>query len=202
MAMARWQASITDDQGNVVPGAMVEVRREDSGGLTQLYSDREGAVAKGNPFAVDGEGFAFFHAYGGAYRVRAYADGFERVWRYVAVGLGAESDLTMAAPAGGWDAGATYAAGSYVFYSGYIFISRTYGNHGNEPDAATPGDTLEWMFAGAAVAGPPGEITGPGGSTDGNAVVFDGSTGTRVRDAGFAPVSAGKSIALTMVFGG
>ncbi len=94
MAMARWQASITDAAGNVVPGAMVEVRRE-GGSLVQLYSDRAGTIAKGNPFAADSDGFAFFHAPGGAYRVRAYAGAFERIWRYVAVGLGAESDLTI-----------------------------------------------------------------------------------------------------------
>lgn len=94
MAMARWQASVTDAAGNVVPGAMVEVRRE-GGGLVQLYSDRAGTIAKGNPFAADSDGFAFFHAPGGAYRVRAYAGAFERIWRYVAVGLGGESDLTI-----------------------------------------------------------------------------------------------------------
>lgn len=93
MAMARWQATITDAAGNVVPGAMVEIRVE-GGGLVQVYSDRAGTAALGNPFAADSSGFAFFHAPGGSYRVRAYSGEFERVWRYVAVGLGAESDLT------------------------------------------------------------------------------------------------------------
>lgn len=94
MTMARWQGTVTDDAGNVVPNANVEVRRETPGApLATLYADRQGTVALGNPFITDSEGFAAFHVIGGSYQVRAYKNGFERVWRYVGVGTGQEADL-------------------------------------------------------------------------------------------------------------
>jgi hypothetical protein len=65
--MARWQAMIVDDAGNVQPDAFVEVRREMPGSpLVSIYSDRDGAVPLGNPFQSDSEGFAAFHVLGGA----------------------------------------------------------------------------------------------------------------------------------------
>lgn len=93
MTLARWQATVTDDEGNVLPAATVEVRREVSGApLAALFSDRDGLTGMGNPFAADLEGFAAFHVAGGAYRITATSGAFSRVWRYVAVGLGAETD--------------------------------------------------------------------------------------------------------------
>jgi hypothetical protein len=93
MTLARWQATIQDEAGNVLPGATVEVRREVSGApLAVLYSDRDGATPLGNPFAADGDGFAAFHVVGGAYRITATSGADSRTWRYVAVGRSAESD--------------------------------------------------------------------------------------------------------------
>jgi hypothetical protein len=93
MALARWQATIVDEDGNILPGASVEVREEISGlPLAVLYSDRAGVVSIGNPFVADAEGFAAFHAIGGAYKITATSGAFSRIWRYVAVGTAAESD--------------------------------------------------------------------------------------------------------------
>lgn len=93
MALARFQFTVTDQYGNVVPSASIEVRRETAGQpLVSLYSDRAGATPKGNPFTADADGFAFFHVAGGAFQVKATSAGFERIWRYVAVGLAGESD--------------------------------------------------------------------------------------------------------------
>lgn len=93
MVLARWQATVTDEAGNILPGAQVEVRREVTGApLATLYSDRAGTTPMGNPFSVDPEGFAAFHVVGGAYRITATYGDFTRIWRYVAVGLAAETD--------------------------------------------------------------------------------------------------------------
>lgn len=98
MAMARWQATIVDGAGNIIPGAHIEVRVEVPGQpLAALKSDRAGVVPQSNPFDADGDGFACFHAGGGAYQIRAYlgasgAPTFERVLRYVAIGLNSESN--------------------------------------------------------------------------------------------------------------
>lgn len=94
MTLARWNGHIQTTAGAAVGSAYVEVRRLDGLTLEPLYSDREGETPKANPFQADSSGYAFFHADGGAFRVRAYATGFERVWDYVPVGLAAESDLT------------------------------------------------------------------------------------------------------------
>jgi hypothetical protein len=93
MALARWQATIMDDAGNVLNGAQVTVRREVAGApLANLFADRDGLVGMGNPFPAGADGFAAFHVAGGAYRITATLGGFSREWRYVAVGLAAESD--------------------------------------------------------------------------------------------------------------
>jgi hypothetical protein len=93
MTLARWQATIVDEAGNIQDGASVTVRREVAGSpLASLFSDRDGLVPTGNPITADSEGFAAFHAAGGAYRITATKGGFERVWRYVGIGLAQEQD--------------------------------------------------------------------------------------------------------------
>jgi len=94
MALARWQATVVDEKGNVIKGARVEVRRETPGSpLANLYSDRNGTIPLGNPFMSDEEGFAAFHVIGGAYYIRATKGSFSREWRYEGVGTGSETDL-------------------------------------------------------------------------------------------------------------
>jgi hypothetical protein len=93
MALARWQAPIQDAAGNVVPGATIEVRDEESGLLATLFSDRAGTVPLGNPFNADAGGFAAFFVEGGAYRIAATSGSFSFTWRYVAIGIAAEFDL-------------------------------------------------------------------------------------------------------------
>jgi hypothetical protein len=91
--LARWQATIVDEDGNILPGASVEVRHETSGSpLATLFSDRDGLVSIGNPFVADAEGFAAFHTAGGAYKITATYGAFSRVWRYVGIGTASESD--------------------------------------------------------------------------------------------------------------
>src|SRR5688500_7601386 len=101
MTLARWQATITDAAGNVLPAASITVRREVAGSpLAALFSDRAGATPIGNPFTAGPDGYAAFHVAGGAYRITASLGGVTREWRYVAVGLAAERD---GAPSGiGW----------------------------------------------------------------------------------------------------
>jgi len=95
MSLARWQATIVDEHGDIQAGAAVTVRLETAGApLAQLYSDRDGLVSVGNPITSDVEGFAYFHVAGGSYRITATKGGFERVWRYVPIGTAQEYDVT------------------------------------------------------------------------------------------------------------
>jgi hypothetical protein len=103
MALARWQRTIVDEAGNVLPAAQITVRREVSGApLAVLYSDRDGAVPIGNPFTADGDGFAAFHALGGAHRIDVISGAFSWTLRYVGIGTASETDIGIGAQA--WDA--------------------------------------------------------------------------------------------------
>ena len=96
MTLARYQFTVTDDAGNVIPSASVEVRREITGApLVTLYSDRAGATPIGNPMVADGNGFVAFHVVGGAYKITASSGAFSREWRYVGIGLTQESDTLV-----------------------------------------------------------------------------------------------------------
>lgn len=96
MALGRWQATIVDNAGNILPGATVTVRKEISGApLAITYSDRNGTTPVSNPLTADGNGFVFFHAIGGAYRIDAVSGSSTVTWRYVPVGLSGESDAPV-----------------------------------------------------------------------------------------------------------
>jgi hypothetical protein len=96
MALARWQSTIVDNAGNVLPAAQITVRREVAGApLAVLFTDRDGITPLGNPFPAGGDGFAACHAAGGAYRIDVVAGSFTRTLRYVAIGLQQESDAVL-----------------------------------------------------------------------------------------------------------
>jgi hypothetical protein len=99
--VARWQRTIVDGAGNVLPGATITVRREETGApLASLFSDRDGTVPIANPFDADGDGFAFFFAEGGPLRIDVVSGGFSQTLRYVALGTAAEFDASdFATPA-------------------------------------------------------------------------------------------------------
>lgn len=93
MVMARKNFAVTDDDGNVVDGASIEVRREIAGQpLAAVYSDRLGTAPLGNPYTAADGSDAGFHAAGGSYKITASKDSFSKTWRYEGVGLGQESD--------------------------------------------------------------------------------------------------------------
>ncbi|MEY9580952.1 hypothetical protein ABIE88_008528 [Bradyrhizobium diazoefficiens] len=99
MTLARHQFTIQDSDGNVVPGAHVEVRSDIPGQpLVALYSDRDGTVAAGNPIDADANGYVYFYVVGGYYQIRVYtgasgAPTTEHIDRYVGIGLAQGSDL-------------------------------------------------------------------------------------------------------------
>lgn len=94
--LARWQSTIVDNFGNIMPGAQVTVRKEIAGApLAALYTDRAGTVPLGNPFTVGSDALAAFHAIGGPYRITATLGGLSQDYRYVAVGRAAEADQVL-----------------------------------------------------------------------------------------------------------
>ncbi|WP_371346101.1 hypothetical protein [Ancylobacter sp. IITR112] len=73
MTLYRWQATITDEAGNVMPGAQVTVRNEATGLLASLFADKEGAEPLDNPFTIDpdGDGGVAFYVAAGFYEITA-----------------------------------------------------------------------------------------------------------------------------------
>lgn len=108
MALARWQATIVDESGNIQAAASVEVRSEASGLLVSIYSDRAGATPLSNPMTADSEGYAAFHVVGGAYKITAQKGSFARQWRYVGIGTMQEVDLAGGPPREVLSANRTY----------------------------------------------------------------------------------------------
>lgn len=97
MTLARYQGFVQNNNGDIVPGASVEVISEGPGNPPAiLYTDRAGTILAGNPVQSDPEGYYGFHVLGGAYRIHAYKGSFSREYRYVGIGLAQESDTLPA----------------------------------------------------------------------------------------------------------
>jgi hypothetical protein len=69
MALARFQSTAVDRRGNVIAGASVTVRSQETGFLASIFSDRAGTIALDNPFSTDVNGAFGFHVGGGTYRI-------------------------------------------------------------------------------------------------------------------------------------
>jgi len=98
---ARKQFQIQNQDGGTEADASVTVIDEDTGAAAVLYGDRDGANQIDNPLTSDADGFVYFHAVGGRYRIDAVKGAFSRTWRYVPVGTAQEydaNDLLFAFP--------------------------------------------------------------------------------------------------------
>ena len=83
MALAAWSATITDEAGNAVPAAEIEVRHAVSGELVAaLKADRDGSTPLDNPFTTEAEdnGLAQFFVAPGSYTVTATKNGASQTW--------------------------------------------------------------------------------------------------------------------------
>jgi hypothetical protein len=98
LTMFAWQSTITDAEGNVVPGAGMEVRSANTNSLVPLFSNRAGTAGLTNPFQADPDGFARFYVPAGVYRIRAFSAGLERVWADVLVGVPLEAVIEATGP--------------------------------------------------------------------------------------------------------
>jgi hypothetical protein len=106
MTLSVFQATITDQSGDVQAGAEVEVVNEATGLPATLYSTRGGAATT-NPMFADADGFAQFYTEPGEYRITATSGVFSKTWRYVRIG-----------DAGGKDAATVARNGDYMAYGG------------------------------------------------------------------------------------
>ena len=80
--LIRWQSTIVDQRGNVVPGAVLTVRRESDQSIAAVYRDAAGA----DPYptgtvTADENGYAHFYATPGLYRLTSLVPAID--WRDV-----------------------------------------------------------------------------------------------------------------------
>lgn len=145
MAYAVCEFDATDEDGNLLTNVEVEVRRE-TGGLQVAYSDREGTISMGSTFLC-ADGHVRFYAPGNAYRITLTKGAYTRTLRHKAIGLAAESDMTLGDFEGDWDSETVYPQGAYTAHDGVgFFVSTGPENLNNEPDAATPASTEFWTY--------------------------------------------------------
>lgn len=93
MALGRFQRTLTDANGNVVSGATVTVRVQETNALAALFADRAGSEPLGNPITTGANGEIAFHALGDAYKITAVKDSFSVEWSWVGVGTAQEYDI-------------------------------------------------------------------------------------------------------------
>ena len=95
---AVWQATVTDNYGNITSGATVTVRSESTGLLADIFETRLG-TAKANPFTTGADGFAQFYAAPGLYRIEATSPEGTAEWRNVRlVEVATEAEALSGAP--------------------------------------------------------------------------------------------------------
>jgi len=101
MALARFETDFTDETTGkkITTAGSVEVRNDDTGELTNVYSDRNGTSALANPIPV-ADGNVAFHVIGGAYKIIATYGAQVRTLRYVAIGTAGEYDADALGRAG------------------------------------------------------------------------------------------------------
>lgn len=81
----RWQKTVVDRQGNVAPWAALMIRKEADQMPVTVYRDREGTDPyPAGQVTADGNGFAFFYAPSGLYRITGQTPAID--WRDVGIG--------------------------------------------------------------------------------------------------------------------
>ena len=81
----RWQRTIVDLQGNVVPYAQIQVRVEQTQAAAIVYADIAGNEPIPNGIVTaDANGYAYFYAEAGLYRISSEEPTID--WRHVDIG--------------------------------------------------------------------------------------------------------------------
>ena len=94
MAVYRYQFYAQNERGDVIPGAVVTVRRESDSGVASIFSDSAGATPKSNPFMCDDNGYGFFYVAPGYYRIAVSSGIYSMEWRDVYIGTSAIDALS------------------------------------------------------------------------------------------------------------
>lgn len=92
----RWQRTVVDPAGNIVPGAILMVRRESDQALVTVYKDREGTQAYPlGQVTANSMGYAYFYAPADLYRITSATPAID--WRDVDIGAAAAQQIAQQA---------------------------------------------------------------------------------------------------------
>jgi hypothetical protein len=97
MALAKWQAHVVDNSGNVQDAASVTVRKQADNSLASIFTNNTGTTPKANPFTTGSDGLASFFAAGDVYKIIATKGALTRTWEDVSLGSAQsldEDDIT------------------------------------------------------------------------------------------------------------
>jgi len=169
-----WQATVTDDTGDVLPGAQIDVVIESTGTDATLFSNRAGTTSLSNPFFADSEGFAQFYTDAGAYRITATASGggTTRTWRYVSL---FDFDANVGTAAGEVPLNSTLVPKAGGTFTGDI----TYYGGG--------GVSTNTSYGSLALTS---NTTGGSNAANGYYALFSNTTGNRNTAHGYAPLNS------------
>lgn len=92
MVAAIYQGYIKDEAGNIIEGASVEVRDQDTNALVDLWSNRATTSTKTNPTTTDANGYYFFYRTAGRYKITVTSASYSAVFNNVPIGTAQEYD--------------------------------------------------------------------------------------------------------------
>lgn len=82
-----WNGFAQNDTGDVLGGATVTVRDQDTNALSTLYTDKDGGTESSNPFLVGDSGQIAFYASSGRYKITAVKDSDTVTFENVVIGV-------------------------------------------------------------------------------------------------------------------
>lgn len=157
MNLGRWQRTIVDLAGNVIPGAVITIRRESDQQLVTVYGDKAGEhpYTPTGQATADANGYVYFYVEPGLYRITSSNPAVD--WRDVEIGsveIAQEVDQSWR----DFEAQAEY---EHDNLRAMLMQSR-YGDG--------PYPTIDWQFAGASRLDPRISFSRPSADT-----VYDAS---------------------------
>lgn len=112
-----WNGFAQNDTGDVLGGATVTVRDQDTNALSTLYTDKDGGTESDNPFLVGDSGQIAFYASSGRYKITAVKDSDTVTFENVVIGVPDDALQTVDTLAE--LTAQSYGAGSQVDTKGY-----------------------------------------------------------------------------------
>ncbi|RMG72057.1 MAG: hypothetical protein D6711_13795 [Chloroflexi bacterium] len=98
MARGKYQTTVVNDAGDILPGATLTVTHTLTAALATLYNARSGGSTVANPYTCDASGFAEFFVEPGLYTIVATSGSYTKTYTHVPIGEAQERPVGTASP--------------------------------------------------------------------------------------------------------